>query len=93
MAAQSGGSGTGRGSGALHVAAGLADLALDGAGAALRGLRGVLARADLVDLAEDGRQELAARGRLALRRCPSLPESHMEELARRAGTRPVAGDV
>jgi hypothetical protein len=78
------GRGDARGADAAYVVAGLADLALSSAGSALRGLRGLLGRADLAGLAQDGEEDLRARGRLAVRRYASVPEPHMELLARRA---------
>jgi hypothetical protein len=70
-----------------YVVAGLADLALSGAGSALRGLRGLLSRSDLAELAKDGQDDLKARGRLAVQRHASLPEPHLESLARQAAAR------
>ncbi|GAA1987505.1 hypothetical protein [Kitasatospora viridis] len=71
----------------LYAVAGLADLALDRAGAALRGLRGLLGRSDLAELARDGQDELTARGRLLVQRHAATPEAHLELLARRAAAR------
>lgn len=70
----------------LLLAAGVADLAYSGIGAALRGARSLLGRSDLAELARDGRQELRQRGELALRRYAPTAESHMELLARRAAS-------
>jgi hypothetical protein len=82
----------GRESGAVLIAAGVADLALSGIGAALRGVRGLLGRSDLTELALDGQQEMKARGRLAIQRYTSVPEPHMELLAQRvAGRRGQSG--
>ncbi|MDT0330601.1 hypothetical protein [Nocardiopsis lambiniae] len=75
------------------LAAGLADMAFSGAGAALRRARALLIRSDLVELADDGREELRRRGRLALRRYAPASESHLEQLARRAASRPGQSDV
>lgn len=72
----------------LLVAAGVADLVFNGIAAALRGASGVLRRSDLVELAQDGQEEMKARGRLALQRHARVSEPHMELLARRAATRP-----
>ncbi|MEV6795553.1 polyprenyl synthetase [Streptomyces sp. NPDC051320] len=77
------GAGDGRGSDAVLVAAGVADLMLSGVGSVLRGARGLLRRSDLAELAQDGQEEMKARGRLALERSVSLGEPHMELLARR----------
>ncbi|WP_411143314.1 polyprenyl synthetase [Streptomyces sp. x-80] len=89
MSAESGDTAPGgaRGTEAAYLAAGLADLALSGAASALRGLRGLLGRSDLAELAQDGEADLRARGRLALQRYASVPEPHMELLARRAAAR------
>ncbi|MFV2198388.1 hypothetical protein [Nocardiopsis sp. LOL_012] len=84
MAHTGDGADTDRMSEPLLLAAGVADLAYDGIGAALRGARSLLGRSDLSELARDGRRELSQRGELALRRCAPTAESHMELLARRA---------
>ncbi|QUX30414.1 hypothetical protein KGD83_07780 [Nocardiopsis akebiae] len=77
----------------LLVAAGAADLAWSGIGAALRGARSVLGRSDLAELVRDGRRDLRERGELALRRYAPTAESHMELLARRAAaSRPGQSD-
>ncbi|MET9801951.1 polyprenyl synthetase [Streptomyces sp. NPDC006368] len=72
---------------AVLLAAGVADLAVTGLTTALGGLRGLLRRADVAELAGEGRQELKARGRLALDRCAPVPPAHMELLARRVAAR------
>ncbi|WDZ89579.1 hypothetical protein [Nocardiopsis sp. HUAS JQ3] len=77
----------------LLVAAGVADLAWSGIGAALRGARSLLSRSDLAELVRDGRRDLRERGELALRRYAPTAESHMELLARRAAaSRPGQSD-
>ncbi|MCK9870345.1 hypothetical protein MRI28_11960 [Nocardiopsis dassonvillei] len=77
----------------LLVAAGVADLAWSGIGAALRGARSLLGRSDLAELVRDGRRDLRERGELALRRYAPTAESHMEVLARRAAaSRPGRSD-
>jgi hypothetical protein len=76
----------------LLVAAGVADLAYSGLGAALRGARSVLGRSDLDELARDGLRELRQRGELALRRYAPMADSHMELLARRAASHPGRSD-
>ncbi|WP_444960899.1 hypothetical protein [Nocardiopsis sp. M1B1] len=77
----------------LLVAAGVADLAWSGIGAALRGARSLLGRSDLAELVRDGRRDLRERGELALRRYAPTAESHMELLARRAAaSRPGQSD-
>lgn len=81
--------------------AGLADLALSTGGSALRAAHGLLGRSDLGALAEQGRQDLQARGRLALDRLGTdrLGDdlfgagggvAHMEVLARHARRRAAA---
>ncbi|MGW5879028.1 hypothetical protein ACWFMI_21015 [Nocardiopsis terrae] len=75
------------------IAAGVADLAFSGIGAALRRARALLVRSDLVELSQDGREELRQRGRLALQRYVPVPESHLELLARRAISQPGQSDV
>ncbi|MBT2439572.1 hypothetical protein J7E93_05420 [Streptomyces sp. ISL-36] len=80
---------------AVLLAAGAADWALDGLTTAARGLRSLLGRADLGGLAEDGRQDLRARGRLALDRlalgrpAASSP-AYLEVLARHTVARQAA---
>lgn len=63
----SGGGGGGRG-GPVLLLAGLADLALSTCGSALKAANGLLGRSDFGALAAQGRQDLQARGRLALDR-------------------------
>ncbi|SHJ67355.1 hypothetical protein SAMN05421803_108114 [Nocardiopsis flavescens] len=76
------------------IAAGAADLVIEGIGTALRRTGALLGRSDLAELARDGREELRQRGILALRRYSPTPESHMELLARRAASRePGRGDA
>ncbi|WP_328334734.1 MULTISPECIES: polyprenyl synthetase [unclassified Streptomyces] len=88
MSGDSGGSkGADRGAEAAFLLAGVADLALSGAVSALRGVRGLLGRSDLVELAQDGEEDLKVRGRLAVQRYASVPEPHLELLARRAAVR------
>ncbi|WP_327293779.1 MULTISPECIES: polyprenyl synthetase [unclassified Streptomyces] len=76
-----------RGTEAAYLLAGVADLALSGAVSALRSVRGLLGRSDLVELAQDGEEDLKVRGRLAVQRYASVPEPHLELLARRAAVR------
>ncbi|RKS08903.1 hypothetical protein DFP74_4629 [Nocardiopsis sp. Huas11] len=91
--AQSGGGAEGeRVSDPVLIAAGAADLVLDGVGTALRRAGALLGRADLAELARDGREELRRRGSLALRRHAPARESHMESLARRAASRGTGPD-
>ncbi|MCX5396412.1 polyprenyl synthetase [Streptomyces sp. NBC_00102] len=71
------------GGGPVLLAAGLADLALTTCTAAWSAARGVLGRSDLTDLAQQGEQDLRARGRLALDRVGTGP-AHLEILARHA---------
>lgn len=75
------------------IAAGVADLAFSGIGSALRRARALLVRSDLVELSQDGREELRQRGRLAVQRYAPVAESHLELLARRAVSRPGQSDV
>jgi hypothetical protein len=84
--------GDGRDLEAVLVMAGVADLALTGIGAALRGVQGLLRRSDLAELAQDGQEEMKARGRLALQRYACVSDSHMELLARRVAARPGQSD-
>lgn len=77
---------------AVLLAAGVADLVLSGIGAVLRRAQGVLRRSDLAELAQDGQEEVRARGRLALQR-HALGEPHMELLARRVAARAGRCDV
>jgi hypothetical protein len=78
------GSGGGRGRDAVQLLAGVVDLGLEQAEGALRQLRGLLGRADLWELAEDGHRELRARGGLLLDRITPTSESHLETVARRS---------
>lgn len=87
------GSGASRESDAVLLAAGVADLVCDGIGAVLRGVRGALKRSDLAELAQDGREEMRARGRLALQRNALVSEPHMELLARQVAARLGQGDA
>lgn len=80
-----------RGTDAVLLAAGLADLALSRVGPVLGRVRGLLRRSDLVGLAGAAESDLKARGRLALDRNALLPPAHLEilaqqVLARRAGS-------
>ncbi|MFE3459459.1 hypothetical protein ACFXKD_18100 [Nocardiopsis aegyptia] len=74
------------------IAAGAADLVIEGVGTALRRAGALLGRSDLAALARDGREELRQRGSLALRRHAPTSESHMELLARRAASRASGRD-
>ena len=76
--------------GAVLLLAGVVDLGLEQAEGALRRVRGLLGRSDLRELAEDGHEDLMARGELALRRCAPSGESHLEALARHAAARAAA---
>ncbi len=78
---------------AVLLAAGAADWALGGLAAAVEGARGLLARADARELAEEGRRDLRARGRLALDRLPGATASpaYLEVLARHAVARRAGG--
>jgi hypothetical protein len=78
-------------SAAILLAVGAADLAVETLGSALRGVRGLLRRSDLGELAEQGQRDIRARGRLVLDRYAAVPEPPMEVLARHAAAR--RGDV
>lgn len=98
---EGGGNGVGDGGGGpVLLLAGLADLALSTCGSALKAAHGLLGRSDVGSLAAQGRQDLQARGRLALDRLGServvadllgaKGEAHMEVLARHAQRRAAA---
>lgn len=84
--------GTDRGAEAAYLVAGAVDLAVSGAASALRGVRAILGRSDLVEMAQDGEEDLKVRGRLAVQRYTAVPEPHLELLARRAAVRLNASD-
>jgi hypothetical protein len=75
----------------LLLGAGVADLAIGALGSVVGGLRGLLGRSDVVDLAGAGREDLKARGRLVLDRYAARPPAHMEVLARHAAARRAGG--
>ncbi|WP_311044718.1 hypothetical protein [Streptomyces sp. ID38640] len=50
-------------------------------------MRGLLGRADVGELADEGRQELKARGRLALDRFAAGSPAHLEVLAQHVAAR------
>ncbi|WP_405943429.1 polyprenyl synthetase [Streptomyces sp. NBC_00932] len=77
---------------AAYLVAGAVDLAVSGAASALRGVRAILGRSDLVEMAQDGEEDLKVRGRLAVQRYTAVPEPHLELLARRAAVRLDASD-
>ncbi|MFD5103031.1 polyprenyl synthetase [Streptomyces albidochromogenes] len=82
-----------RHSDAVLLAAGMADLAAGAVGGVVSGLRGLLRRSDVGELAGEGQQEIKARGRLALDRYVSGPPAHLEVLARHVtARRRCAGD-
>ncbi|MFE3252030.1 hypothetical protein [Streptomyces sp. NPDC059209] len=86
------GGGGNNGGGPVLLLAGLADLALSRCGSALKAAGGLLGRSDVGALAAEGRQDLRARGRLALDRLGGHgsgdgSEAHMEVLARHARRR------
>ncbi|WP_205325446.1 polyprenyl synthetase [Glycomyces sp. YM15] len=68
--------------GAVLIAAGVADLVVNGITTAL----GLLGRNDGSALAEDGITELKARGRLALDRYATAPPAYLEVLAQHVET-------
>ncbi|MFF3307484.1 polyprenyl synthetase [Streptomyces sp. NPDC004082] len=87
---------TGRARGAGHsdvllLGAGVADLAIGAMSTVVGGLRGLLGRSDVVELAGEGREDLKARGQLALDRYAARPPAHMEVLARHAAARRAGG--
>ncbi|GAA2096970.1 hypothetical protein [Actinomadura alba] len=65
----------------LYLAAGVADLMAEGMRGLFRRLPGLV----------EVRQELRARGELALRRTGTAPEAHMEVLARQVAMRKLDG--
>ncbi|MFD7924165.1 polyprenyl synthetase [Streptomyces sp. NPDC059740] len=67
---------------AVWLAAGLVDLAWSVGGSAVRTARSALSRSDLHELADHGRREVQARGRLALDRHGVQDQAHLEILAR-----------
>jgi hypothetical protein len=77
-------------SAAVLLAVGAADLAVATLGSALRGVSGLLRRSDLGELADQGQQDMRARGRLVLDRY-AVPDPPLEVLARHAAAR--RGDV
>lgn len=74
-------------SAAVLLAVGAADLAVEALGSALRGVRGLLLRSDLGELAEQGQQDMRARGQLVLDRYAAVPDPPLEVLARHAAAR------
>ncbi|MFD0684367.1 polyprenyl synthetase [Actinomadura fibrosa] len=86
-------SAAGRREEAVYAVAGLADVLLGQVGEALQRTGSVLRRGDRSGLLRDGYAELAARGRLALRRHTEPPEPYIESLARRAIARRGGGDA
>ncbi|MFF9558388.1 hypothetical protein ACF1DY_21570 [Streptomyces albus] len=74
---------------ALLLAAGAAELAADGLARALGRVRELLNRADLDELATEGRRELKARGQLVFERLAAGP-AHLEILAQHAAARRTA---
>ncbi|WP_411111667.1 polyprenyl synthetase [Streptomyces sp. c-19] len=76
---------------AVLLAAGLADVAVSALGSALGAVRGLAHRSDAAELVAEAERDLAARGRLVLDRCTTVPPAHLEVLAqhvlaRRVGT-------
>jgi hypothetical protein len=76
---------------AVLLAAGVADLAVSGAKSVLDRARELLGRGDKAELAEDGLDELKARGRLVLDRRSVTSPAYLEVLARHveAGRGPI----
>lgn len=81
-----------RPSDAVLLVAGLADIAVTALSSAVGEVRGLLGRSDVAGLAEEGQQEIKARGRLALDRYAAVPPAHMEVLARHVVARRSAPD-
>lgn len=69
---------------AVRLVAGLADLGLEAAEAAVRRARSVLGRSDLPEMASDLHREVKAHGEVVLDRVAPPAEAHMEAVARRA---------
>ncbi|MGW6564856.1 polyprenyl synthetase [Streptomyces sp. NPDC054975] len=80
MAYESGPRG-GRPRDAVLLVAGLADIAVTAVSSAVGEVRGLLGRSDVAGLADEGQEEIKARGRLVLDRY-AVPPAHMELLAR-----------
>ena len=74
---------------AVRLLAGIADIGLGTAEAAVRRARGLLARSDLVDLTTDLHREVRAHGDVVLDRVTPTSVAHMERLARRAAAEPA----
>jgi hypothetical protein len=73
------------------TAAGVADLLLTQAKKAVQGVSHLRRRSDLLELVQTGRDDLKARGELALHRYVTGPSpAHLEVLARRV--KDAAGD-
>ncbi|MEY9860877.1 hypothetical protein ABH935_006514 [Catenulispora sp. GAS73] len=75
---------------AIRLLAGLTDLGLEAAEAALRRTRSILARSDLPELASDLHHEIKAHGDVVLDRVAPPAQAHMEALARRAAAATAA---
>ncbi|CAL9658292.1 polyprenyl synthetase [Streptomyces sp. enrichment culture] len=80
---------------AVLLVAGLADLAVTTVGSAVGALQGLVRRSDGAEIVAGVRQDLMARGRIALDRCAAAPAAHLETLARHARARRTVhgGDV
>ncbi|MBT2489677.1 polyprenyl synthetase [Streptomyces sp. ISL-96] len=65
----------------MLLVAGIADMAVSGLSTVVGGLRGLMRRADMAELAAEGQQEIKARGRLALDRFTASSPAHLEVLA------------
>jgi hypothetical protein len=82
-----------RGASAVHLLAGLADLALSQVAQGARKAAALLGRADLKEIVRDGHDDLKARGELALARYANASEPHMETLAKRVVARKSRNDA
>ncbi|WP_323137932.1 polyprenyl synthetase [Streptomyces sp. NBC_01433] len=79
---------------AVLVVAGLADVAASTLGSVISAARGLLLRSDAAELVGDAKDDLVARGRLALDRHLGVPPAHLEVLARHVTDRQAArGDA
>ncbi|MGK4584944.1 polyprenyl synthetase [Kitasatospora sp. HPMI-4] len=71
---------------AVLLAAGLADVLVDGLGGVVARGRAVLGRSDVAELADQGHREVLARGRVVLGRFAVEP-AYLEIVARHVGAR------
>jgi hypothetical protein len=78
----------------MYAVAGAVDVAASPLVTMLRRAQALFGRSDLAQLAGNGGEELAARGKLAVQRSSHVPEAHLESLARQVAAMrpPSAGD-